>query len=272
MSFSILFLYLLTGSIAGFLAGLFGVGGGIIIVPALLAIFLFQGFDPTVSMHLALGTSLASIVLTSISSARAHHAHGAVQWTLVKQMTLGLLIGGLFGALIVKQLQSGALQIIFAIFVIFVALKLLSSEKATIRNKNKIQSKDALLSAVIFNVTGFVISAVSAVVGIGGGTLSVPFLRWVGLSMQKAVATSAALGLPIAISGSLAFIWIGSSNMLVPAMSLGFVYLPAFISLGVMSVLFAPLGAKLAHYLPESVLQKGFAVGLLVIGGLLLIS
>jgi len=269
LSLSIICKYLLTGSVAGFLAGLFGVGGGLIIVPALLAIFFVQGFDPAVSMHLALGTSLATIILTSISSTRAHHAHGAVQWDIVRQMALGLLLGGLLGALVVKQLQSQSLQVIFAVFEIIVAIKLLTSVNKNTSNNTSAYKK--LWSKTAFVISGVFVSAISAVVGIGGGSLSVPLLRGLGVSMQQAVATSAALGLPIAISGTLAFMWIGSANDGLPRYSLGFVYLPAFVGLGLMSVLFAPFGARIAHKLPDKVLQTTFAVGLLLIAIVILV-
>lgn len=268
MSIFILSLYALTGVIAGFLAGLFGVGGGIIIVPTLLFIFLLQGFEPAVSMHIAIGTSLATIILTSISSACAHNKHGAVQWRVVRQMATGLLLGGILGALFVKELQSGTLQIIFAVFEIIIAIKLLRT--AGMRANNRLLVRKAFPHKIFLNVTAVFISAVSAVVGIGGGSLSVPFLRWLGLSIQKSIATSAVLGLPIAISGSLSFVWIGAAHPLLPAYSLGFVYLPALLGVGLMSIIFAPFGAQLAHKLPEKLLQRGFAVGLLVVAVLLL--
>jgi len=248
---------------AGFLAGLFGVGGGLIIVPALLYCFAIQGFDPTVSMHIAIGTSLATIILTSLSSMRAHHTHGAVQWLFVKKMTLGILLGGLLGALIAKSLRSDSLLFIFALFEILVAVKLLSN--ANIQTVRQTQP-----GRLILNFSAIIISAVSAIVGIGGGTLSVPFLRWLGLSIQKSIATSAALGLPIAISGSLAFVWTGSGNSLLPQYSVGFVYLPALFGVGLFSILLAPLGARCAHRLPASLLQRIFAIGLLVIAIILL--
>lgn len=265
MSFSILFLYATTGIAAGFLAGLFGVGGGLIIVPALLYCFAVQGFDSSVSMHIAIGTSLATIILSSISSMRAHHAHGAVQWPFVKKMTLGILVGGVLGALVAKNLRSESLLIIFAIFEILVALKLLSNAK--IQTVRQMQPGRLMLS-----FSAIIISGVSAIVGIGGGTLSVPFLRWLGLSIQKSIATSAALGLPIAISGSLAFMWAGAGNSSIPQYSVGFVYLPALFGVGLFSILLAPLGARCAHSLPAGLLQRIFAIGLLLVAIILLNS
>ena len=265
MSLSIILLYAACGTLAGFLAGLFGVGGGLIIVPALLYIFFIQGFDPAISMHMAIGTSLSTIILTSVSSARAHHLHGAVKWQIVQQMTLGIFIGGLLGAVIAKNLRSESLQTVFAIFEILVAIKLFSNAKVTVSRKS-LPGKALLFTA------GFIISAVSAVVGIGGGTLSVPFLRWVGLPIQKAVATSAALGLPIALSGTLAFIWTGSGIASLPRYSAGFIYFPALLGVGLLSILLAPLGARIAHRLSARALQTTFALGLLVIALLMLIT
>jgi len=265
LTFSILFLYAATGILAGFLAGLFGVGGGLIIVPALLYCFFIQGFDPAVSMHMAIGTSLATIILTSISSMRAHHAHGAVQWQVIRHMSLGILIGGFLGALVAKNLRSELLQIVFAIFEILVAIKLLSNAKVT-------STLVHLPGKLVLFVVGIIISAISAIVGIGGGTLSVPFLRWSGFSIQKSIATSAGLGLPIAISGTLAFIWAGSGHMAIPEYSMGFVYLPALLGVGLLSILLAPLGAKCAHSLPSGLLQRIFALGLIMIAMILILS
>lgn len=265
MSLSIFFLYVVTGIFAGFLAGLFGVGGGLIIVPALMYCFFLQGFDPAISMHLAIGTSLATIIFTSISSARAHHVHGAVQWSTVKRMVAGIFIGALLGALLAKNLKADILKMTFAVFEIFVAFKLLSNAKTKVHS-TRLPGNFGLTGV------GVVISMVSALVGIGGGTLSVPFFRWNGLPIRKAIATSAALGLPIAIAGSLFFVWTGAGNLLLPEYSIGFVYLPAFVAVGLFSVLLAPLGARCAHRLPEVILQRVFAVGLLIIAVILLLK
>jgi len=258
-------LYAGTGVLAGFLAGLFGVGGGLIIVPALAYCFYLQGIDSVISMHLAIGTSLATIILTSLSSMKAHHAHAAVQWLVVKRMSVGILLGGIIGALIADALKSEVLKSIFAIFEILVAIKLLTRAQVKSIKRN-------LPGLAGSTIAGVSISAVSAVVGIGGGTLSVPFLRWAGLSIQQAIATSAALGLPIAISGSLAFMWTGANRVNLPEYSIGFVYLPAFSGVGLLSVWLAPLGARCAHRLPANVLQNIFALGLLIVAILLLIS
>lgn len=267
MSLSIILLYATTGIVAGFLAGLFGVGGGLIIVPALLYCFYLQGFDPSISMHIAIGTSLATIILTSISSARAHHVHGAVQWLIVKRMTLGIVIGGVLGALIAKSLRSESLQIIFAVFEILIAIKLFRNAKV---KADKSFSASRLLNTWPLIGASILISAMSAIVGIGGGSLSVPFLRLTGISIQKAIATSAALGLPIAIAGSLAFMWTGYGNALLPKYSIGFIYLPALVGVGFLSIFLAPLGARFAHRLPAEILQTIFAAGLLLVAMVLL--
>ena len=267
MTLSILALYVISGIAAGFLAGLFGVGGGLIIVPVLVYCFFLQGFEADISMHLAIGTSLATIILTSLSSIKAHHSHSAIEWGIVRQMTLGIIIGGFLGALLAKNLRSDSLQIIFAIFEILVGFKLFLSSAPQANSESK-----KIINRLYLNSAGLVISAISAVIGIGGGTLSVPFLRWLGCNIQNAIATSAALGLPIALAGALAFIWTGAANTQLPELSLGFVYLPAFLGIGLLSIWLAPLGARCAHRLPANVLQKVFAVALIAIGGLLLFS
>jgi len=264
LSLAIILLYGITGIVAGFLAGLFGVGGGLIIVPALLYCFSLQCFDPAVSMHIAIGTSLATIILTSISSARAHHSHGAVQWPVVKRMVFGIFLGAFLGAVLANNLKAEVLKTFFAVFEIFVGVKLLTDFKSQ-ELESYLPSNLVLTSVAIF------ISIVSALVGIGGGTLSVPFFRWRGFSIQHAIATSAALGLPIAIAGTLSFMWTGAGHLLLPEYSLGFVYLPAFFAIGMLSIFFAPLGARCAHALPASTLQKVFAVALFSIGLMLLL-
>ncbi len=258
-------MYALSGIVAGFLAGLFGVGGGLIIVPALMYCFSLQGFPADVSIHIAIGTSLSTIILTSISSARAHHAHDAVQWVAVRRMVVGIFAGALLGALLAKNLKAELLKTIFAVFEIFVAFKLLFNLK-TNPHLNKLPGFIGLTGVAM------VISIVSALVGIGGGTLSVPFFRWSGLSIQKAIATSAALGFPIAVAGTLAFMWAGAGHLNLPQYSIGFVYLPAFVAVGLFSILLAPWGARCAHRLPADMLQKFFALGLFIIAIVLLVA
>ncbi|MGB2683183.1 MAG: sulfite exporter TauE/SafE family protein [Candidatus Competibacter sp.] len=253
-----LLFYLLLGAFAGVMAGLLGVGGGLIIVPALAWIFHHQQIAESAIMHLAIGTSLATIILTSISSVRAHHQRGAVLWPTVWRLTPGIIIGAWLGAAIADQLSSVALQKIFAVFVLIMSAQMgFGAKPAPHRDLPKTAG---MLAA------GGVIGAVSAIVGIGGGSLTVPFLTWCNVQIRQAVATSAACGLPIALAGALGFVITGANAPNLPAWSLGYVYGPALAGIAFTSMLFAPLGAKLAHSVPTEMLKKIFAVFLAGVG------
>lgn len=253
-----LLFYLLLGAFAGVMAGLLGVGGGLIIVPALAWIFQHQQIAETALMHLAIGTSLATIIVTSISSVRAHHQRGAVLWATVWRLTPGIIIGAWLGAAVADALSSFVLQKVFALFVLAMAGQMgFGAKPAPHRD---LPETTGMLAA------GGVIGVVSAIVGIGGGSLTVPFLSWCNVPIRQAVATSAACGLPIALAGALGFVVTGLNAPDLPAWSLGYVYGPALLGVAVTSMLFAPLGAKLAHTLPTEMLKKIFAVFLAVVG------
>lgn len=259
-----LVLYLGLGSLAGLMAGLLGVGGGLLIVPVLMWAFALLGFASEVLVHLAVGTSLATIVVTSLSSIRAHHRRGAVRWELVRQLSPGILLGSLGGALVADWMSADWLRRVFAVFVLFVGTRMLLGRK--VRVGRQLPGQAGMWGA------GGVIGAVSALVGIGGGSLTVPFLHASGVDMRQAVASSSACGLPIALAGGLGFVWTGWSEPGLPPGSTGYVYWPAFAGIVLTSILFAPLGAHLAHRLPVRALQRVFAVLLLGVGVKLLLS
>lgn len=253
-----LLLYLATGAVAGLLAGLFGVGGGLIIVPALAFSFASLGFDNLVLMHLAVGTSLATIVFTSLSSIWAHHRRGAVDWPTVFRLTPGIVLGALGGAVLARFIPSDALRTVFSIFELAVALQLALNLKPSPHR--------ALPGRTGSTLAGGVIGMISALVGVGGGTLTVPFLLWCNVVMQRAVATSAACGLPIALAGAIGFLAAGWGVVGLPRGSSGYLYWPAFVGVVAASVLFAPLGARLAHTLPAARLKRLFSLLLLLLG------
>ncbi|MCV6588784.1 MAG: sulfite exporter TauE/SafE family protein [Marinobacterium sp.] len=259
-----LLLYLVLGSVAGVVAGLFGIGGGLLIVPVLIFSFELQGMSAEVLTHSAVATSLATIVVTSISSMQAHHQRGAVRWELFRPLTVGIIAGAAVGAMIASLLSGAMLQLVFGLFVLAVAVQMALSLKpdAGERETNPVGLAGA----------GSIIGGLSAIFGIGGGTLSVPYLSWRRVCMQQAVATSAACGLPIALSGALTNIWTGWDNPALSDWSLGYVYLPAFAGIVLTSTLFARLGAKLAHSLDGAKLKKFFAVFLVLVGTRLLIT
>ncbi len=254
------FIFLAIGAIAGFTAGLFGVGGGIIIVPILYVVFTQMNYAPDVVMHLALGTSLATIIVTSISSLLAHHKKGAVIWSVFKNLAPGLVIGSFFGAGIAGLLAGAHLRLIIGIFALWVARNMFVGT-------NKIVDQNKVLPSTakqVFAGTG--IGVASAIFGIGGGSLTVPYLNAYGVIMQKAVGTSAACGLPIAIAGALGFMLFGIKDQINISNSIGFVHIYAFLGISIMSFFTAKLGAKAAHVLSAVMLKKCFAIMLFIVG------
>lgn len=256
--------YLATGVFAGLLAGLFGVGGGLIMVPALAILLALQGVGETVVMQIAIGTSLAVISATSISSALAHHRRGGVLWTVFRAMVPGLAVGALLGAATAHVLSGTTLRIIVGIGALLVAAKMAFEMQPKGRGR--------LPGLLGLGAAGTVIGALSSLIGIGGGSLTVPFLSFCRVEMRQAVGTSAACGLPIAWAGAIGFVVTGWSVDGRPPMSLGYVALPGFVGIAVASVACAPLGAMLAHKLPPKVLKKAFAVLLAVIGVKMLVG
>ena len=254
---SALMVYLVTGACAGTLAGLLGIGGGLIIVPVLAWTLGQSGFSDGLIMQAAVGTSLATIVLTSLSSVLAHHRRGAVLWPVFAALTPGVLAGAFLGALMAHVLASDSLRVLFGIFVLAVAAQMGLGLHPS-------PHRDLPGRATLAGV-GAGIGLVSALVGIGGGTMTVPFLAWCNVSLRRAVATSAAVGLPIAVAGASGFMVMGA-GMETPMGSLGYVYLPAFAALVLTSVLFAPVGARLAHTLPGETLRRIFAMFLAAVG------
>ncbi|MEN8214517.1 MAG: sulfite exporter TauE/SafE family protein [Pseudomonadota bacterium] len=250
--------YLLTGAVAGIMAGMLGVGGGLVIVPVLVWLFRQQGMDESLVMHLAVGSSLATIIVTSIGAIQAHQRRGAVLWRQVRVLTPGILLGALAGAAVAEQLPTLWLQRLFAIFIIIVGLRMAMNAQ--------VNAQRVMPGAAISMLVGGIIGAVSAIVGIGGGSLTVPWLSRHRVPLVNAVATSSACGLPIAVAGALGFALTGWGKAALPEMSTGYLYWPAIGGIVVSSYLLTPLGARAAHRLPVASLRRLFAALLLVIG------
>ncbi|MGB5259481.1 MAG: sulfite exporter TauE/SafE family protein [Gammaproteobacteria bacterium] len=250
--------YLLTGALAGLMAGLLGIGGGLVIVPALAWLFTVQGFDGATLMHFAVGTSLATIVPTALSSLLAHHRRGSVDWLTVRGLAPGIVIGALGGAALARVISSPGLALFFGLFEIAVALQLAFGGRPA--------SHRGLPGRMGLGLAGGVIGLLSALLGIGGGTLTTPFLLWNGLDIHRAVGTSASCGLPVALAGAAGFAVAGLHSSFQPGLNTGFVVWPAMAAITVTSVLLAPAGARLAHHLSASVLQRVFALLLLLLG------
>lgn len=245
------------GIIAGLLAGLFGIGGGLVLVPFLAVLFEAQGFSAAHTMIMAVATSLATIIVTSLASIWAHHRLGAIIWKLVLRLVPGIFAGGMLGAVIADDLPAETLRIIFAAFMLYAGVQMGLQLKP---QAGHIAPKTLLLTAA-----GTVIGSLSAIIGIGGGTLTVPFLVKLNYPMRNAVAVSSACGLPIAISGTISYTLLGWQKSGLPEDSIGYIYLPAFFGIIATSMLSAPLGAKLAHKLPTQKLRRYFALLLFVV-------
>lgn len=258
--------FLLAGAFAGVCAGLFGVGGGLIIVPVLMAIFTAYGYSPDVITHLAVGTSLATIVVTSISSMQSHNERNGVRWDVWRNMSIGLVLGSLLGAFIAEKLKSQHLSLLIASMALIMGLKMLMAKKSDVATTG------SLPAAPIQSAVGGIIGMASAIFGIGGGSFTVPFLSRFGLTMQQAVGTSSACGLPIAIAGALGFMFFGKDVQGLPQEAIGFVHISAFICISIMSFIFAKFGAKLAHQLPASTLKRAFGGLLLLVGTKMMIG
>ncbi len=251
-------LYGLFGAFAGILAGLLGIGGGLIIVPILTFMFNLQNFPQEHIMHLALGTSLASIIFTSCSSAYSHHKHGAVNWDIVKKISLGIIIGTYCGSYLASKIPAHVLQIIFSCFIFYVSSQMFFGKK-------NLGTKE-MPKTFGLSITGLIIGSISSLVGIGGGTLSVPFMLWHSVEMRKAIATSAAIGIPIAVSGCIGYLINGFSATNLPQYAYGYIYVPALIGLVLCSMLTAPIGAHFTHTLPVAKIKKFFACLLIIVG------
>ena len=250
--------YGLLGLVAGVLAGLLGVGGGIIIVPMLVFAFGRAGFPSESIMLLALATSLGSIMFTSVSSALAHWRRGAVDWLSVLRISPVIVLGTFAGTYVAVLLPRRFLQIFFVIFLTYVAVQMLRGSRP--------RATRTLPGAWGMGAAGGVIGLISSLVGIGGGTLSVPFLTWHNVEMHRAIGTSAAIGLPIAVAGCCGYLINGLHATGLPPYCLGYLYLPALFPLVVCSMLTAPLGARIAHRLPVSRLRSAFALLLICVG------
>jgi uncharacterized membrane protein YfcA len=252
--------YLALGAAAGLLAGLLGVGGGLVIVAALVWLLPSQGIPGEHAMHVALATSLASIVLTGLSSARAHHLRGSVLWPSVRWLVPGLLLGGVLGAAFATALAGETLRWIVAGFCFLAAAQLAFGQ---VRGHG--DRADAPASPGL-SLAGIGIGATSAVVGIGGGSLTVPLLVWLGVAPVRAVGTSSACGVAIGVASAAGYVGLGPAPGVLPAWSLGYVYLPAAIGIALASILAAPWGTRLAHRLSGGALKRVFALFLVAAG------
>lgn len=245
--------FALMGGVAGFLAGYLGIGGGLVMVPALTWWFSRDPATASQAVHLAVATSLSTMVVTSLSSIVAHQRRRAIQWGAVGVLAPGLLAGAVAGALLADRLSTDRLGAVFGGFAALAGLQMLFSRPRTVQHPLPGKPASAL--------TGGLIGGVSSLVGIGGGSMTAPWLMWHGFTPQRAIATAAACGYPIALAGTLTFVVTGLDRGTDGA--LGYVYLPAFLGIALFSMAAAPLGAAAVHNSPAGVVRKVFAVMLL---------
>jgi uncharacterized membrane protein YfcA len=250
--------FLLLGAYVGFLAGLLGIGGGFTIVPVLMEVFARQGVAVHDQLPLAIGTSAASIVFTAFASVHAHHKRGAVLWPIVAAMAPGLVVGSLIGPQIASALPMRVLSAIFGAFTLFTAVRMIRPRRAA-------ATRELPRKRAMFGV-GMGIGVLAGMVGTGGAFLAVPFMTRCNVKVHSAVATSAAIGWPVAAASAIGFMYAGWHAADLPSHSVGYVYLPALGGIVVMSVLLAPLGARLAHATSVTGLRKAFAVMLTLLG------
>lgn len=250
------------GCVVGFLAGLLGIGGALTIIPVLTIIFTREHFPADHIVHMAIATSLATVAFTSVSSMRAHALRGAVLWRVVWGLTSGILLGSLLGPQIAAGMSSALLAAVFALFTGTSAVQMLVNRKP--KSTRNLPGKPGLFAA------GTAIGVLSSMVGAGGGFLSVPFMTWCNVRIHQAVATSAALGFPIAAAGTVGYIIAGWRQKDLPPYTVGYIYLPALAAIVVASMLVAPIGVRVAHGLPVARLRRIFAGLLFAIAAFML--
>lgn len=249
--------YLAIGAAVGFLAGLLGVGGGMITVPMLVFVFTAKGFPSDHMMHLALATAMATIPFTSASSVRAHHVRGGVDWGVVLGMLPGLALGALFGALVAGMVPSRPLAIFFTAFIFYAALNMFRSAPP--------RAARQLPGRVGLGIAGAVVSFLASFLAAGAAFMTIPFMVWCNVPLKRAIGTAAALGFPLALASSAGYVYAGWQAPGLPAGTLGFIYLPALVLVVATSVLTAPWGARVSHRLPVRRLRTVFGLLLLVL-------
>lgn len=256
--------YLALGAFVGFFAGLLGIGGGAAMVPVLALIYAAKGFDASQVVHLALGTSMATILFTSVSSVRAHQSHGAVNWPMVKRMAPGIIIGTFSGALLASVLDVRLLSVVFTLLIYYISAQMFFGKKPE-AGALQMQPADLQLKSALIGV-------ISSLTATGGAALVVAFLVRRGIRIHEAIGTAAAIGWPLAAAGTAGYVITGYGQQGLPAWSIGYVYLPGLAGIVIASMLLAPAGARLAHRTPGALLKKIFAAVLFTLATKMLIS
>ncbi|MBY0267331.1 MAG: sulfite exporter TauE/SafE family protein [Burkholderiales bacterium] len=256
--------YLALGAFVGFFAGLLGIGGGAAMVPVLAFVYAAKGFDAAQVVHLALGTSMATILFTSVSSVRAHHGHGAVNWQMVKRMAPGIVLGTFGGALLASVLDVRLLSVVFTLLIYYISAQMFFGKKP--------EAGAMPITTTGLNTSAAFIGVISSLTATGGAALVVAWLVKRGIRVHEAIGTAAAIGWPLAAAGTAGYVITGLRQPALPDFSIGYVYLPGLAGIVVASMLLAPLGAKLAHRTPGALLKKIFAAVLFTLATKMLVS
>jgi uncharacterized membrane protein YfcA len=244
---------MLCGSISGFLAGLLGIGGGMVLVPFMILVFNHLGFSQDVIVHMAIATGMATILFTTTSAIWAHHKHGSIEWKLVASLSPGMVFGGLVGGSeLFEALKTSWLSLFFAIFLVYSSIQMMI-------NKKPKPGRELPGRLVLFSFGTFA-GMLSSLVGAGGAFITVPFMLWCNVKPHVAMASSSGLGFPIAAAATIGYMYGSWGNQNLPSGSLGFVYLPALACIVVVSVFTAPWGAKMARKLNVAQLKRVFGI------------
>jgi uncharacterized protein len=260
-SFSI-FLYILVGSGAGLLGALLGIGGGILTVPALFVIFSLMSFPQADLMKIAIGTSLASMVINTLGSAFFHNQKKHIVWKAIKRIFPGIVIGCFFGVFLARELSSNILQMIFGVFACILGIFFIKPIK-------KIDQAQKIPSYFIFTLIGIGIASLANLLGLGGGFFILPILLYFHFNGKEAIGTSSAVSFLITLGGALGYLISAKSTTSIPG-CIGYIYIPAFIAIGLSSLFTSPYGVKLSHTLPINLIRRFFAI-LVICAGLFMI-
>ena len=256
-------IYLLCGAVIGITAGLFGIGGGVIGIPVLLFLFNLQGMPDALSMHMAIGTMLSTVIVTTIVASYTHYLKGTINFSVFKKFILGAMIGSVIGITLSKHMNGIYLQKIFAIFLAIIALHMFL--KIEVEPHQNFPGRSAMfIASIIFGI-------LSGMLGLGGGVFMIPYFNWCGMSIRQSIATATACIWPVALIGSVGYMYSNVQLTTMPAWNSGFVYWPAFIGVSLTSMLCAPLGIRLAHRISTGLLKKSFALLLMGISVSLLV-
>ena len=264
-----IFIYLLLGACTGLLAGMFGIGGGSILVPSLIFIFYGMNFDSSIVVLMAIGTSLASILFSAISSALSHNNKKSVEWSLVTPLSMGMILGALVGAGYAATLSNNNLKWIITIFLIVIGIEIISGFTQTLAKKDKGMVS---LAKPVVPLHGSWIGFLSSIIGIGGGSFTTPLMIAGGYNIRKGIGTAAACGVPIAAAGAIGYMYYGQTTDDLPTGAVGYVFWPAVISISLASIFTAKLGANISHSISEKALKVSFGVFLIMVGILVIVN